>query len=221
MAVVFGEQRVNLPSTAVRLIGAVAMAEWIQQRLRCLELAFDENYCRAMVQVIDLLQQQLRQGHKLLLCGNGGSAADAQHIAAELVGRFLFHRAALPAIALTTNASSVTAIANDYSFDVVFARQVEALGQPGDILWGLSTSGKSANVLHALKTAKDLGLYTIGMAGNQGGMLREFADYPLFVRETNTPYIQEIHLITYHHICEQLEAQLFAPAHETQQFQSR
>ena len=99
---------------------------------------------------------------------------------------------------------------DDYSFDIVFARQVEALGQPGDILWGISTSGKSSNVLHALKRAKDMDLITIGMAGHNGGLFQEFVDYPLFVAEKNTPYIQEIHLITYHQICEQVEAQLFA-----------
>lgn len=190
-------------------MGETGLPVWAQKRLHCLESAFSAAYCQAIEQTIALLAEQFRQGRKLLVCGNGGSAADAQHIAAEFVGRFQFHRPALAAIALTTNGSSLTALANDYSFDIVFSRQVEALGQPGDVLWGISTSGKSSNVLHALKTAKDRGLSTIGMAGNQGGLLREFADYPLFVAEKNTPYVQEIHLITYHHICEQVEARLF------------
>jgi D-sedoheptulose 7-phosphate isomerase len=194
------------------------MSNWIQQRIKCLETAFDDNYCLAIAEVTDLMVRQFRAGKKLLICGNGGSASDSQHIAAELVGRFQFHRLALPAIALSTNTSILTAVGNDYSFDVIFSRQVEALGQPGDIVWGLSTSGKSSNVLHALKRAKDMGLITIGMAGNQGGLLQEFADYSLFVAEKNTPYIQEIHLITYHQICEQVEAKLFAKAGLTAQF---
>ena len=194
------------------------MSDWIQQRLKCLETAFDDQYCRAIAEVTDLMVRQFREGKKLLICGNGGSASDSQHIAAEFVGRFQLNREALPAIALSTNTSILTAVGNDYSFDVIFSRQVEALGQPGDIVWGLSTSGKSSNVLHALKRAKDMGLITVGMAGNQGGLLQEFADYSLFVAEKNTPYIQEIHLITYHQICEQVEAKLFAKAGLEAQF---
>jgi D-sedoheptulose 7-phosphate isomerase len=186
------------------------MSEWIQTRLQCLENAFNPFYCHAIAEVTEVITQQFKKGKKLLICGNGGSAADAQHVAAEFVGRFQLNRQALPAIALSTNASILTAVSNDYSFDIVFSRQVEALGQPGDILWGLSTSGKSSNVLHALKRAKDMDLITIGMAGHNGGLFQEFVDYPLFVAEKNTPYIQEIHLITYHQICEQVEAQLFA-----------
>ncbi|BFM40451.1 D-sedoheptulose 7-phosphate isomerase [Synechocystis sp. LKSZ1] len=186
------------------------MSDWIQKRLHCIEQSFDTHYCQAIEAVVTLICQQFQQGQKLLICGNGGSAADAQHVAAEFVGRFQFNRQALPAIALTTNASILTSISNDYSFDIVFSRQVEALGQPGDILWGLSTSGKSSNVLHALKRAKDMGLMTVGMAGNNGGLFQEFVDYPLFVAEKSTPYIQEIHLMTYHYICEQVEAKLFA-----------
>lgn len=188
------------------------MSDWIQKRIKCIETAFDDHYCRAIAEVTDLMVKQFRVGKKLLICGNGGSAADSQHIAAELVGRFQFNREALPAIALTCNTSTLTAVSNDYNFDRVFSRQVEALGQAGDMVWGLSTSGKSSNVLHALKCAKDRGLITIGMAGNQGGLFPEFADYPLFVAEKNTPYVQEIHLITYHQICEQIEAKLFAKA---------
>lgn len=194
------------------------MSYWVQQRIKCLQAAFSEEYCQAIAEVTSVITRQLRLGKKILICGNGGSASDAQHIAAEFVGRFQLNRQALPAIALTTNTSTLTAVSNDYSFDIVFSRQVEALGQPGDILWGLSTSGKSSNVLHALKRAKDLGLMTIGMAGHQGGLFQEFVDYPLFVSEKNTPYIQEIHLITYHQICEQVEAQLFAKAGLEAQF---
>lgn len=194
------------------------MSYWIQKRLKCIETAFNEDYCQAIDQVTNLMVRQFQAGKKLLICGNGGSAADSQHIAAEFVGRFHLNRQALPAIALSTNASILTAVSNDYSFDVVFSRQVEALGQEGDILWGLSTSGKSSNVLHALKRAKDMGLITVGMAGNSGGLFSEFADYPLFVAEKNTPYIQELHLITYHQICEEVEAKLFAKAGLEAQF---
>jgi D-sedoheptulose 7-phosphate isomerase len=183
---------------------------WIQHRLKSLEEAFNHKYCLSVEQTISLIARQFRNGHKLLICGNGGSAADAQHIAAEFVGRFQLHRRGLPAIALGTNVATLTAWANDYEYETIFARQVEAFGQPGDVLWGLSTSGKSANVVRAFEMAKDMGLVTIGMAGNNGGMLKEMSDYPLFVK--HTPYIQEIHLMTYHRICEQVEAQLFANA---------
>lgn len=185
---------------------------WIQHRLKSLEEAFNPKYCRALEQTIELLSRQFHAGKKLLICGNGGSAADAQHIAAEFVGRFHLERKGLPAIALCSNPATLTAWSNDYDFETVFARQVEALGQPGDILWGLSTSGKSANVLRALETAKAMGLYTIGMAGHDGGAMGAATDYPLFVGQTNTAYTQEIHLISYHRICEQVEAQLFAQA---------
>ena len=186
------------------------MSYWIQHRLKSLENAFNPKYCREIDQIVDLIANCFEKGNKLLICGNGGSAADAQHIAAEFVGRFLLDRKGLPAIALSTNPATLTAWSNDYEFESIFSRQVEALGQPGDILWGLSTSGKSANVIRALETAKEQGLTTIGMAGNYGGMLTDFVDYPLFVAQQETPYIQEIHLITYHRICEQVEMELFA-----------
>ncbi|MDJ0601894.1 MAG: D-sedoheptulose 7-phosphate isomerase [Crocosphaera sp.] len=188
------------------------MNYWIQHRLNCLEEAFNPKYCRSLEHTIGIVARQFKAGNKLLICGNGGSAADAQHIAAEFVGRFQLHRKGLPAIALGTNPATLTAWSNDYEFETVFARQVEAFAQPGDILWGISTSGKSANVIRAMEMAKELGLLTIGMAGNNGGMLKDLTDYPLFVSEYHTPYIQEIHLISYHRICEQVEAQLFAKA---------
>ncbi|GBF81575.1 D-sedoheptulose 7-phosphate isomerase [Aphanothece sacrum] len=188
------------------------MSYWIQHRLRSIEEAFSPKYCRSVEHTIGLIARQFQEGNKLLICGNGGSAADAQHIAAEFVGRFQLHRRGLPAIALGTNVATLTAWSNDYEYETVFARQVEALGRPGDILWGISTSGKSPNIIRALETARESGLITIGMAGNGGGMLKELSDYPLFVKQYHTPYIQEIHLMTYHRICEQVEAQLFAKA---------
>jgi D-sedoheptulose 7-phosphate isomerase len=187
---------------------------WIQHRLKSLEEAFSPKYCRAIEKTIDLLTEQFRAGQKILICGNGGSAADAQHIAAEFVGRFNLDRKGLPAIALGTNPATLTAWSNDYEFETVFARQVEAFGQPGNILWAISTSGNSANILRALEMAKMMGLSTLGMAGNDGGAMRAYVDYPLFVGQKHTPYTQEIHLITYHRICEQVEAQLFAKAEQ-------
>lgn len=183
---------------------------WLKERLESLAEAFNPEYCQAIDQVSNILANSFQGGHTLLICGNGGSAADAQHIAAEFVGRFHFDRPGLPAIALGTNPATLTAWSNDHEFETIFARQVQSFGKPGDLLWVLSTSGRSRNIIHALKSAKEKGLVTIGMVGNNGGMMSSLIDYPLFVAETNTPYVQEIHLITYHRICEQVEAILFA-----------
>ena len=147
----------------------------------------------------------LASGGKLLLFGNGGSAADAQHIAAELVGRYLLSRGALAAVALTTNMSSITAIANDYSYDEVFSRQLEALGNEGDVAIGLSTSGESPNVIAALSTARKKGLTTIGITGGNGGHLRYLVDYCLCVPSSSTPRIQEAHMWLGHTLCEIIE----------------
>jgi D-sedoheptulose 7-phosphate isomerase len=182
---------------------------WIQERLKCLENAFNEEYCRSIERVTHEIACRFQAGHTLFICGNGGSAADAQHIAAEFVGRFQFDRPGLPAIALGTNPATLTAWSNDHEFDTIFSRQIECFGKAGDMLWVLSTSGKSRNVIYALKTAKEKGLITIAMAGNDGGIMGDLIDYPLFVSEKNTPYVQEIHLISYHRICEQVEKELF------------
>ena len=183
---------------------------WVQERLQCLQQAFDQKYCQEVEKISNIVAGRFQKGHTLLICGNGGSAADAQHIAAEFVGRFHLERPGLPAMALGTNPATLTAWSNDHEFETIFSRQVECFGKAGDMLWVLSTSGKSRNVIEALKVAKEKGLITIGMAGNNGGMMNNLVDYPLFVSEKNTPYIQEIHLITYHRICEQVENQLFA-----------
>jgi D-sedoheptulose 7-phosphate isomerase len=185
---------------------------WIRKRIKSIEEAFTPEYCRAIDRVSHLLAAHFQAGHTLLVCGNGGSAADAQHIVAELVGRFQMQRQGLPAIALGTNPATFTAWSNDCEFETIFAREVESLGKPGDVLWGISTSGKSSNVVCALKTAKERGLMTIGMAGNSGGLLAEFVDYPLFIEQLQTACVQEIHLMTYHRICEQVEVQLFGTA---------
>jgi D-sedoheptulose 7-phosphate isomerase len=186
------------------------MKYWIKERLQCIEEAFSSKYCYVIDQVTSLLVSRFQARRTLLICGNGGSAADAQHIAAEFVGRFQFDRPGVPAIALGTNPAILTAWSNDHEYDTIFAREVQAFGKSGDVLLALSTSGRSRNIIHALKAAKEKGLITVGMAGNNGGMMSSMVDYPLFVEEKHTPYIQEIHLMTYHHICEQVEAQLFS-----------
>ncbi|MBD2363480.1 D-sedoheptulose 7-phosphate isomerase [Anabaena minutissima FACHB-250] len=185
------------------------MDYWVQDKLRSLEAAFTVEYCQAIDNVVDLIVKSFQQGNTLFICGNGGSASDAQHIAAEFIGRFLINRKGLPAIALSTNPATLTAWTNDHEFETIFSRQIESLGKPGDIIWGISTSGKSQNVIRALKIAKELGIVTIGMSGNNGGMLKEITDFPLFVSEQHTPLVQEIHVITYHRICEQVELKLF------------
>ena len=147
----------------------------------------------------------LRSGHKILIIGNGGSAADAQHIAAEIIGRYRQDRPAHAAIALTTDTSALTSIANDYGFEQVFARQVEGLGQRGDVLLALSTSGKSPNILAALRLARERGLVTVGFTGNQGENLRALCDHLLVAPADDTPVIQQIHLAVAHGICDEIE----------------
>ena len=148
----------------------------------------------------------LEHGGKLILFGNGGSAADAQHLAAELTGRYLLERRALPAIALTTNTSCLTAIGNDYSYDQIFSRQIEAIGSKGDVAVGISTSGNSKNVLEAFVEAKRKGLTTIGMTGSTGGKVRHVVDHCLCVPSDQTPRIQEAHILLGHILCEFIEA---------------
>jgi D-sedoheptulose 7-phosphate isomerase len=147
----------------------------------------------------------LRSGNKLLIIGNGGSAADAQHIAAEIVGRYKQDRPAYAAIALTTDTSALTAIANDYGFEQVFARQVEGLGQRGDVLLALSTSGRSPNILAALRAARARGLVTIGFTGAKGEALRACCDHLLVAPSDDTPVVQQIHLTIAHAICDEIE----------------
>ena len=171
-------------------------------------------YPSQVQQAVDLLVERLSAGNKLLVCGNGGSAADAMHICAELVGRFLIDRPPLAAIALNANPPLLTALSNDYSYESVFSRQVEALGQPGDVVWGISTSGNSKNVVEALRVARRLGARTIGLTGAGGGALREHADILLAVPLTATPAIQEIHMVTYHILCDAVESALCAAAVE-------
>ncbi|HEY2433320.1 MAG TPA: D-sedoheptulose 7-phosphate isomerase [Vicinamibacterales bacterium] len=152
------------------------------------------------------IAEALRAGGKLLVFGNGGSAADAQHLSAELVGRFQKERAAFPAIALTVDTSVLTSVANDYSFKHVFARQIEALGRPGDVALGISTSGESPNVVAALQTARTQGLKTVALTGRDGGTVGRVADIHVNVPDQNTQRVQEVHQTLLHVLCEVIEA---------------
>jgi D-sedoheptulose 7-phosphate isomerase len=187
-------------------------SETFRQVARNMARVADSDYTVAVGRAVDLVADAFTAGRKLLVFGNGGSSADAQHLTAELVGRFAFDRKPLPAIALTTNQAILTAWSNDQSFDDVFARQVEALGAPGDVAWGISTSGTSANVVNALRRARDHGLRTIGMSGESGGEMASLCDVllavPLDAAVNSTARIQEVHLVTYHSICAALEARL-------------
>ncbi len=158
--------------------------------------------------VIRLCAERLQAGRKILVFGNGGSAAQAQHFAAELVNKFLRERPALRAIALTTDTSTLTSIANDTSFDFVFSRQVEALGEPGDVACGLSTSGRSPNVLEAMKAAREREMLTVALTGKGGGKLAALVDHVLDVPSEKTPRIQEVHILLLHLIAQEIESRL-------------
>jgi D-sedoheptulose 7-phosphate isomerase len=164
-----------------------------------------EETVRLIAAVAELIVKAMRQGRKLLLFGNGGSAADAQHLAAEFVGRFAIERAALPAFALSVNTSCLTAIGNDYGFDQVFARQIEAFGKAGDVAVGISTSGNSPNVLLGLAKAKEIGLTTVALTGDSGGNMKNDADYCICAPSSETPRIQECHILIGHAIAELVE----------------
>ncbi len=165
---------------------------------------FGEN-ASLLLDVGSRIAESLRAGGKVLAFGNGGSAADAQHLAGELVGRFRRDRPGLAAIALTTDPSVVTAIGNDFGFETIFRRQVEALGRPGDVALGISTSGRSPNVLEALRAAREKGLVTVGFTGGGGGPLRDLVDYLVDVPHSDTQRIQEVHLMVVHVVCQVVE----------------
>ncbi len=163
---------------------------------------------KALIAAAERMADALIAGRKILIFGNGGSAADAQHIAAEFVNRFVIERRPLAALALTTDASILTSIGNDYSFDDVFSKQLAALGREGDIAWGISTSGSSTNVLRGVRTASETGMFTLGMTG-RGGELADIADLPLRVESDHTPRIQETHILLSHILCELVDRILF------------
>jgi D-sedoheptulose 7-phosphate isomerase len=169
---------------------------------------FFEAGSERLDQVTDLLCQSLSSGHKILIFGNGGSASQSQHFAAELVNKFLKVRAPLPALSLTTDTSALTSIANDFSFDFVFSRQIEALGEKGDMALGLSTSGNSPNIILAFESARKKGIKTIAVTGNGGGKMASVCDYLLDVPSKETPRIQEVHLLILHILAEEIEKRL-------------
>ncbi len=177
------------------------------------EAAFKASFGSESIRLLEQIGEQItaafQRGNKILLCGNGGSAADAQHIAAEFIGRFKKERKSLPAIALTTDTSILTALANDYSYETIFARQVEGLGEKGDVLIGLSTSGTSKNVVEAVKRAKEIGLITIGFTGKSGGDLKKLCDFNFSAGSAKTPHVQEMHITALHAISEAVEDALF------------
>jgi len=160
------------------------------------------NVAKACVEVY-------RHGKKTLLAGNGGSAADAQHIAAELVGRYGFDRPSIPSLALTTDTSNLTAIGNDYGYDKVFSRQLEGMAQEGDLFIGISTSGNSQNIINAFESAKDRGVTTVALVGRDGGKMAAMADYAIIVPSNATPRIQETHILIGHILCDIIEKELF------------
>lgn len=172
-------------------------------------IAQNEHFHQVIENATNVITDAFRRGNKVLFCGNGGSAADAQHLAAEFSGRFYTDREALPAEALHCNTSYLTAVANDYSYDVIYARLIQGIGREGDVLVGLSTSGNSKNILEAFKVAKSKGMITIGLTGETGGKMKECSDYLLNVPSTDTPRIQESHIMIGHIICQLVEENYF------------
>ncbi len=173
------------------------------------QLLANETVLESIAAVTDIITEAFKRGHRVYFCGNGGSAADAQHLAAEFSGRFYIDRKALPAEALHCNTSYLTAVGNDYSFDVIYARLLEGIGQEGDVLIGLSTSGNSKNIIKAFEVAKEKGITTVGFTGTTGGLLKSVSDYLLNVPSTDTPRIQESHILIGHIICQLVEEKYF------------
>ena len=171
----------------------------------------DEVMLKTIDSVVQVISDAFAAGNKVLFCGNGGSAADAQHLAAEFSGRFYKNRKALPAEALHCNTSYLTAVANDYSYDVIYARLVDGIGVKGDVLLGFSTSGNSTNIIKAFEVAREMGIVTIGLTGSTGGAMKPLSDYLFNVPSTTTPRIQESHILLGHIICELVEEKVFDP----------
>ena len=164
-----------------------------------------EQFYSKIEETAYIIYNAIKNGGKLMICGNGGSAADAQHMAAEFINRFLKERRPLPALALSTDTSNLTSIANDYSFEDIFSKQVEALGKKGDVLMGISTSGNSKNVIKAIEAANGMGITTVGLLGKNGGNITKIADKSITIPSDSTPRIQEMHIFIIHTICQMVE----------------
>lgn len=186
--------------------------ESLAQSIACKQaLMEDTDFCLRIEQAAMMMVETLRQGGKVHFCGNGGSAADAQHLAAELSGRFYFDRPPLNAEALHCNTSYLTAVGNDYGYDQVFSRLIQGTGHRGDVLVGLSTSGNSRNIIEAFRVCREVGITTIGLTGEDGGQMRTLSDVLLNVPSRDTPRIQESHITIGHIMCELVESTLFSP----------
>lgn len=193
-----------------KVMRQIRVKEAIEENIELMNsILHDTIFMSQISQLADIMVKSLRKGGTIFFCGNGGSAADAQHLAAELSGRFYFDRAPLPAEALHCNTSYLTAIANDYGFEHVYERLIRGNGKKGDVLVGLSTSGNSLNITKAFETAKNLDITTIAFTGENGGKLKEVADYILQIPSTDTPRIQEAHILIGHIICELIETDMF------------
>ncbi len=181
----------------------------IDHKKDLLDLLGQTGYLDALEQVTQVMVECISAGNKIILAGNGGSAADAQHFAGEIVGRFMMERKALPAVSLCVDPSVMTCIGNDYGFDFVFERQISGLGKAGDIFVAISTSGNSVNLIQAVETARKMNMKTVGILGKTGGKLKELCDYALVVPSNETPRIQEIHTFSVHMLCEHIEKGIF------------
>lgn len=175
------------------------------------QILSDEKLLHTIEKIVSVITDAFKVGNRIYFCGNGGSAADAQHLAAEFSGRFYTDRKALPAEALHCNTSYLTAVANDYGFDVVYSRMIDGIGEMGDVLIGLSTSGNSANIVKAFEVAKEKGITTIAFTGITGGQMKSVSDYLVNIPSTDTPRIQESHITIGHIICQLVEEKYFAP----------
>jgi len=185
---------------------------WLKESAR-LKVEVAETQSELIETAAKRIADALRSGKRLYLMGNGGSAADAQHIAGELINRFVLDRGPLPAVALTTDTSVLTSVANDYGFGEIFSKQVAALVTEGDVAWGLSTSGNSPNVVSALRLAREMGALTVGLAGKTGGEMKQYCDYCICVPSSSAPMIQEAHIAVGHAICDIIERSLFEGSH--------
>ena len=190
----------------------MSLSSYLNESIALIEKASQLIDDEKMTAVVDVVVRALAAGKPLLVCGNGGSAADAMHITGELVGRFLIERRALKAICLADNPAVLTAWSNDYSYETVFARQVEAYGEPGAVLLGISTSGNSANVVAAFEKAREMGVVTVAMTGEGGGRMASVSDHLLAVPSRVTPLIQQLHICLYHYLCMAIERRMVEPA---------